>query len=262
VDYRLAWWSRAGLQRLALPDDELGIVDASARPGGGAIVAILGGGQIARAGDDGHSPADLLARLGGAQRSQVDNYMGVRWAGSARILVRQTPPGGLFMVDTSGQSRTSLSLSGLDPALSADGSRLALAMAADRPYMSIFIAEAPFTTARKLTRDDVLEAAPAWSPDGRSIVYAAQTPSPLGQPPAWQVRLLGADGTQPQTIIPARAGVAYSGLQWSPDGQRIAFTRYEEAAHRRQIGVINRDGSGSLDLSDPAANDRALGWIG
>src|SRR5438445_12421331 len=59
-DYRLAWWSSAGLRPIHLPDDDRGVVDAAARPGGGAIAAIVGGVSLVRAdGSEGSRGAPL-----------------------------------------------------------------------------------------------------------------------------------------------------------------------------------------------------------
>jgi WD40-like Beta Propeller Repeat len=257
-DYRLAWWSRAGLQPVRLPDDDRGVIDAAARPGGGALAAIVGGVTLLRASDAGESPVDLLPRLGGAQPGAVEEYLSVAWAGADRLLVRQTPPAGISLIDASGQSRSHVDLIGLNPAVAPDGQHLALGHAGDNPYYSIYVADQPFADLRKLTGDDVLESTPAWSPDGAWLVYAAQPNA--GSPPGWVVRVVRADGTAEQTIIGPRPGVSYSSLRWSPDGQRIAFTRYEDAAHTRQIGIVNRDGSNPTTISTQAANDRILDW--
>jgi hypothetical protein len=260
-DYRLAWWSQAGLQRVALPDDQQGVVDAAVRPGGSAIVAIVGGTRLLRTDEEGHSPSDLQPRLAGAQPADVQAYLSVTWAGPARLLVRQAAPAGIFLIDANGQSRTPLGLNGLDPAVSPDGRHLALADAADRPYLSIFVADEPFQTATKLTTDEVGEAAPAWSPDGTWIAYATRASARAGQSVSSELRIVRIDGTEDQTIIAARPGVSYANLAWSPDGARIGFTRYQELTHSRRIGIVNRDGTRELAISDAQANDRLLAWV-
>ncbi|TME24939.1 MAG: hypothetical protein E6I75_28255 [Chloroflexi bacterium] len=248
-DYRLAWWSSAGLQPIHLPDDDRGVVDAAARPGGGAIAAIVGGVSLVRADGSGGSPVDLLPRLAGPQPAGLD-----------RLLVRQTPPVGISFVDPSGQARSQTGLIGLNPTMSPDGQRLALGYAGAAGYYSIYVAEPPFAEVHKLTPDEVLESAPAWSPDAAWVAYVGQAPAGPSSSPGWVVRIVRSDGTNEQTVIPNRPGISYSSLRWSPDGRRIAFTRYEEAPHTRQIGIVNRDGSDLTMLSDGAANDRVLDW--
>jgi Tol biopolymer transport system component len=166
----------------------------------------------------------------------------------------------MFSMALSGQQRMPLPVNGLDPAASPDGQRVALGYAGELPYYSIHIAQAPFANLRKLTPDALPEAVPAWSPDGVSIAYTAQVAASSTRPVEWEVRVIDADGTQERTILHSRPGIGYSSLCWSPDGRRIAFTRYAEGAHARQIGVVQRDGSDELSISDGAANDRVLGW--
>lgn len=253
-DYRLAWWSSTGLQPIQLPDEERGVIDAAARPGGGAVAAVIGGVNLVRADSSGGNAGDLLPRLGGPQPGAVEQYLSVSWAGPDRLLVRQTPPVGLSFIDSTGQSRSHIDLTGLGPAMSADGQHLALGYAGTAGYYSIYIADSPFTEVHKLTPDNVLESAPAWSPDAGWLAYVAQLSTSA------EVRIARSDGTDEQTLLRSPAGISYSSLRWSPDGRQIAFTRHEEAAHARQIGIVNRDGSGLKMLSDPAANDRVLDW--
>jgi len=260
-DYRLAWWTRDGVQAIPLPDDERGVVDAAARPGGGAIIAILGGVSVMRAGDDGAAPNELLPTLDAVKPGHADSYLSVAWAGPDRVMVRETAPSGISFVDLDGQARVPIGVNGLNPAPSPDGQHLALGYAGTHNYYSIFVADQPFGDTHKLTQDDVLEATPAWSPNGRWLAYAAQLPTALNAPPNWAVRVAHPDGTAEQTIIPGKPGISYSTVRWSPDGQRLAFTRYDEVAHVRQIGAVNHDGTDAVLFSDGAANDRVLDWV-
>ena len=260
-DYRLAWWDSRGLQPLELPGEDGGILDAAAQPGGRALIVIVGGTTLIRAADDGSNPVDLLPTLRGARPGDVQAYLSVGWAGPDRLLVRQTPPAGISFVDPSGQSRSRVAVNGLNPAVTRDGQHIALGYAGGRSYYSIFVADEPFVDVRKLTNDEVLEALPAWSFDGAWLAYTAQVRAQAGSPPGWAVRIVRSSGADEQTILVGQFGMSYSSLQWSPDGLRIAFTRYDEATHTRQIGVINRDGSDMALIGDGAASDRVLDWI-
>lgn len=115
---------------------------------------------------------------------------------------------------------------------------------------------------RRITTHPAQEGFPAWSPDGRTIVYslftrddsagitalwkvpseggdARQFTRVVGEHPDWSpdghyvvfdgdegsaVRLVAATGGQPVRLVPASIAILGGGLpKWSPDGGRIAF---------------------------------------
>ena len=66
-----------------------------------------------------------------------------------------------------------------------------------------------------------------WSPDGQRIAFAASMPGE-----AWRVWLIAADGSGKREVPVFLPGSAssngrLSGIAWSPDGDRLALTRFE-----------------------------------
>ena len=80
---------------------------------------------------------------------------------------------------------------------------------------------------------------PAWSPDGREIVFAMHGS-------LWKVPVKGGEAGQ-ITSSPEYD----SEPQWSPDGRRIAFTR--DNGRAMEIWLVNADGSSPHQLTNAAA---------
>jgi len=103
---------------------------------------------------------------------------------------------------------------------------------------------------RQLTDGDCEDAEPAWSPDGRRIVFS----SLRGE--RWDVELINrlyvvdADGGEPQQLTGDEG--SYTMPSFSRDGTRIAY-RYQledgTFPHHGRIGVMAADGSGARLLT-------------
>ena len=101
---------------------------------------------------------------------------------------------------------------------SPDGRRIVFS-ALDRLY----VMDLPGGTPRRLTADTVKEQAPAWSPDGQSIVYVTWTDR------GGTLNKVRADGrARPQQLSSDTA--FYDTPVWSPDGQRIVVVKAPRAA--------------------------------
>lgn len=87
---------------------------------------------------------------------------------------------------------------------------------------------------------------PDWSPDGTQIVFASDSDGAL-----WTV---GADGSDPEQILACDEGcLALDFPAFSPDGRRIAYTRYEPPAGdgppaASTIRVLDLDTMTSIDV--------------
>jgi Tol biopolymer transport system component len=110
-----------------------------------------------------------------------------------------------------------------DAVPSPDGRRLAF-VALDR----VWVMDYPDGTPRRLTSDEIVEFSPAWSPDGRDVVYA--TWSDAGGGHLMKVRFLG--GARPQQLT--RTAALYTQPVYSLDGRRIVATRSPAAAYTEE----------------------------
>ena len=106
--------------------------------------------------------------------------------------------------------------SNLSPAVSPDGSRVAMILSKDG-WVDLYVANSDGTGLKRLTKSQQDESSPCWSPDGRWILFAGKD----GERRV--LRKVPADGGQVQNIRTAGAP-SPSEPDWSPDGKWIIFT--------------------------------------
>src|SRR2546425_4215074 len=84
---------------------------------------------------------------------------------------------------------------------------------------------------------------PAISPDGRWIVFSVTEPSYTEGEQVGDLWLVPSDGSaEPRRLTNTKAGE--SGVEWSPDGRRIAFSTRREGDDVAQIYVLDLSGGG------------------
>lgn len=93
---------------------------------------------------------------------------------------------------------------------------------------------------------------PAFSPDGRQIVFSGGVPGTdnLG------LLVTPADGTGSIRVLTRDNG---GNAQWSPRGDRVVYQGDDGAGHK-QVFVINADGSGKKQLTSGKSNDGQPVW--
>jgi len=124
-----------------------------------------------------------------------------------------------------------------EPALSPDGKRVAFT-ALGRVWTMDLATRVP---RRLTTAGSVVESAPAWTPDGRSIVYATWTDGDGGD-----IHQVDANGGVPRNLT--RAPAMYARLNYTPDGSRLVFARAPRRARTLAVddaGVQARTPAGA-----------------
>jgi TolB protein len=159
------------------------------------------------------------------------------WSRSGKLVYSQSDCEGcaakLFKTSVSGSNKTRIPsdvANTFQPSLSPDQRRIAIA----KPGAGIYVINVRTGRAKRLTRSEADEA-PAWSPDGRQILFHRQVTAtnwdifsvrPTGGP----LRRLTRDPGQ--QLHPA----------WSPDGRKVAFAQQDPTGNW-VIYTMNRDGS-------------------
>lgn len=122
----------------------------------------------------------------------------------------------------------------ITPAFSPDGRLVAFANSGEQGTNLVASNLADMCCAQRLTTGRFADnLSPTFSPDGRRIAYVSTKAGPP------QIYVMGADGTNPELLVPFDYGVTGSSNapEWSPDGNSIAFHR--EVSGSPQVFIMD-----------------------
>ena len=119
----------------------------------------------------------------------------------------------------------------------------------------IWIADLKKGAVKKLMTQDNIQSFPAWSPDGKNIVYISgyRVSSSKIIEALW---LVNSDGTNPRPLISNE----FYNIQpaWSPDGKKIAFA--SSRSGNMDIWVADKDGRNVRQLTFDKSYDADPSW--
>jgi Tol biopolymer transport system component len=120
------------------------------------------------------------------------------------------------------------------------------------PDKEIWVFNADGSGLLQLTRNEVNDWLPRWSPDGSNIAFWSNRDDNR------EIYAMNADGTN-QTRLTNKPEWCWDyEPSWSPDGTKIAFTSTRNG--NDEIYVMNADGSGQTNLTNNSANDGEPAW--
>ena len=116
---------------------------------------------------------------------------------------------------------------------------------------------------RQLTKHPQYDAVPAWSPDGRKIIFMSFRDKDRFPESGGEIYVMNPDGINliNLTQSPERSeGVS----SWSPDGKQIAFNAFgifnKGGPYQGDIWVMEADGGNPRNLTNHHATDRQPDW--
>jgi WD40 repeat protein len=164
----------------------------------------------------------------------------VSWAPDSLRLACTTYSEGIAVADTARGMLKQLSPSGDNPRWSPDGRSIA--------YTDGTLRIADVATGRLLRLGRrVVYVQPSWSPDSRRIAYAARVGDGDG------LFTIGADGSGERLVVKNVEGS--HGIEWSPLGSRIAFSRYSRRPLVESVYTVRPDGTGLRRVSRSAGGE-------
>ncbi|MGH2739339.1 MAG: phosphodiester glycosidase family protein [Actinomycetota bacterium] len=201
--------------------------------------------------------AALVAGLLGAPIPARASFPG--GAGKIAFSSLRTGEADLFSVGSQGggdQNLTSGPGADLDPAFSADGSKIAFARTDGTGNSSIYVMSADGGGATRLTDDLSFDRQPAWSSDGSRIAFVRSKPN-QGTTNIYSVR--STDGGGRRRLTDTGPGVWNGSPTWSPTLDRIAFVSNRGGGFP-EIWVMNGDGSAAGALTTNPFIDANPDW--
>lgn len=137
----------------------------------------------------------------------------------------------------------------VDAVYAPDG--MAIAYVADSEgNAELYVADADGSNPRRLTETSDDEGSPAWTPDGRQIVYHVAD----GRPQLW---IVSVDGGEPRQLT--REGVNLQPAV-SPDGRTIAFATRRDRDY--EIYLMDLDGSNQRNFTSAPGEETLPAWLG
>jgi Tol biopolymer transport system component len=153
---------------------------------------------------------------------------------------------------TGAQQLTSNPASEQAIAFSPDGSKI-LFLVDSGGQSDIWTMNADGSSRQNLTSSPARERGASWSPDGGRILFVSNVPAP--DHINGTLYSMVADGTDVRPLTTGTSGL------WSPDGTKIAFSRYDPNTEESAAYVMNADGTGVTLIRDTAfVDDLVADW--
>ena len=160
---------------------------------------------------------------------------------------------GLYILDLEAGKVTPVSTRGINfaPSFSPDGKKLAFCSTMDG-NSEIYVSDAAGKGIKRLTFNQAIDTAPAWSPTSREIAFESDR-SGVDQP---QIYIMDAEGSNVRRVS---FGSSYAtSPAWSPVGDRIAYVSRVESVF--DLYVLNLRNNQIVKLTESNARNESPAW--
>lgn len=207
---------------------------------------------------DGRNPVRVTQELGTAHSEPAWSLDGTRLLFS-RIAFRPNDQfdSELWLVNADGGNPRLVVADGFAGKWHPDGTRIIYSSNKTGNH-EIYTAALDGSGEQRLTDTSADESYPAWSPDGRQIVFCRSTGvwNSAASQPTREIFTMNADGTGARQLTENRA--PDGNARWSPDGSQLVFSSDRAEPERYDVYVMNADGTDVRQVTHVPSGTRAL----
>ncbi|MND43258.1 translocation protein TolB [compost metagenome] len=126
-------------------------------------------------------------------------------------------------------------------------------------HLEVFVMKSDGTEETRLTYDEFRDHDPAWSDDGKKLVFETATRPGNIIVGKWGIRTISIAAEEPKNVLFNDAVNLMA--QWLPNGEKLIFQQVAYLKNRAQLFLINGDGSNQVPVTDGKYDDKEVNLL-